>query len=61
MRNEKKHEGKDIRVHRLIFNVTRHLRMLLKVRKSALEFSMDWPTILISELKPRVTAKVVLC
>lgn len=36
-RNASKHEGKGVSVYRLIINVTRHLRILLKVIKQSLE------------------------
>lgn len=45
-RHALKHERKGVFVHRMIMNVTRHLRMLLKVRKPALDFLGDWPGIL---------------
>ncbi|XP_047268179.1 uncharacterized protein LOC124898584 [Capsicum annuum] len=60
--NALKYEGKGVSLHRLIMNVTRQLRMLLKVRKPTLEFSFEWLVILqqLSQLKPTIKAISVL-
>lgn len=57
-----KYEGRIVIVHRIIYNVTSHLRMLLKVRKISLEFPTKWPSILqqLSQLRPKVRVKLVL-
>lgn len=45
-RNRKKHEGKDTSVSRIIHNVTRHVQMLIQVRKPHLTCLDIWPEIL---------------
>lgn len=61
-RNSLKHERKDVTEQRLIFNITRNMRMLPKVRKLKLEFSYNWPGILkdFEQLKPTVKVTTVL-
>lgn len=45
-RNMKKHENKNISGLRIIYNVTRNLRMLSKVRKPELDFPNEWTNII---------------
>ncbi|KAF3641089.1 hypothetical protein FXO38_21510 [Capsicum annuum] len=61
-RNRKKHEDKETTGLRIIYNVTRNVRMLLKVRKPQMEFPTEWPHIIaeLSKLQTRVKAITVL-
>ncbi|KAF3658017.1 hypothetical protein FXO38_13428 [Capsicum annuum] len=58
-RKSLKHEGKGVSVHKMIVNIKRHLKKLLKVRKPALNFRGDYPAIMhqFRQLKP--TIKVI--
>lgn len=37
-----KHEGKSLSTHRVIFNITRNIEMLLKVRNPRKDFTHEW-------------------
>lgn len=45
-RNNIKHEVKNIIGQRMMYNITRNLKMLLKISKLNLEFCYEWPGIL---------------
>lgn len=61
-RNRKKHKDKETTGLRIIYNVTRNLRMFLKVRKPAMDFLIQWPKIIgeFGKLKTKVKAIIVL-
>lgn len=50
MRNNIKHEGKGLTLHKVIFNVTKNIGLLLRVKHPNQKYSSSWPRI-INELK----------
>lgn len=53
--NNTKHKGKNMTWQRLVYNITKNLRMLLKVRKQRKDFPFSWEEILkvLEKLKAR--------
>uniref|UniRef100_A0A0V0IG00 Putative ovule protein n=1 Tax=Solanum chacoense TaxID=4108 RepID=A0A0V0IG00_SOLCH len=60
-RNRKKHEGKNLSAQRGIHNITRHMHMLVNVRRPNMKCSVSWSDMLkeLEEYCPELTTKLI--
>lgn len=60
-RNKIKHEGKSISAQRRIHNITRHMHMLIRVRRPNMRCPVNWSEMIqeLEKYRPRMNAKLI--